>query len=162
MIRKLAWIAFFMTTSVSCLDEPDCFSLNNNFVQIAFKKLADGTADALKFSTIETKNKEGATINIKTYEGQTASTVNLPLDYLTNETTYIFRHSDTVTDTMTMKYVSKIQFVSDSCGQRFVLSNLSVVKRDTAFTTLDSVRLLSTIPFKANTTAKTTIEIYRK
>lgn len=154
MIRKIAWFSFFMTMSVSCLDEPDCFALNNNIVQISFKNLSDGTANAIQFQSIDTRNKENTTVLV--YTNQNLSVVSLPLDYLTNQTVYTFRHSDSLEDKLTFKYLSKAQFVSDSCGQRFVLSGLSIGE-----TTFDSVRLLSNIPFRASTTATTTLEIYR-
>jgi hypothetical protein len=164
MIRKIAWVAFFMATSVSCLDEPDCYALNNNLISLSFKK-PDNTADVIKFQGIETRNKDN--VPVVGYVGDSVSTVVLPLDYFSDETAYVFRHSewrpDTVffsTDTVIFRYLSKVQFVSDSCGQRYVLSGLSVVEMEEE-STFDSLRILSTTPYREGTSAKTTIEIRR-
>lgn len=152
MLRTAVWIGFFMAMSVSCLEQPDCYSLNNNAVQLSFKKLADNSADAILFQEVIALDAQKPLL-----AAQTVSAMNLPLNYLATETTFIFKQADG-TDTLIVDYLSRAQFVSDSCGQRFVLSDL-VIKHHS----FDSVRVLSNVPFKASTTPpKANFVIYRE
>jgi hypothetical protein len=76
------------------------------------------------------------------------------LDYYANETVYTFEGIDQPY-TLTFDYSVKPQFVSEQCGHRFVLENLSV-----ASTGFDSIRLITTTPH-GRFSSGVTVEVYR-
>lgn len=137
MVKKALWFLFFLMMSVSsCLEDPDCFLLNNNVVQISFRKLWDGTTDTVTFIGIFAEN---AVKDSVFYSNSTISngTVTLPLNYLENQTIYTFRQPQD-TSQLTLYYASKAQFVSEDCGERFVLTDLTVGSHG-----FDSVRVVN-------------------
>jgi hypothetical protein len=149
IIKKSGWFLFFVILASSCLDEPDCFSLNNNMIGIAFRKISDGQADTVFFKNIRVDGTDGA------YSGGTLLTaIDLPLNYYQNETAYHFEGLATTYD-LHFGYTAKTQFVSEDCGERFVLSDLVVTAP--AF---DSLRLMARTP-KRERQAGTHLYIYR-
>lgn len=147
MKRTLIWSIFFAGLIPSCVDEPDCVGLNNNIVGISFRNLADGTAAPVTFTKVRAE-EEGVVF----LTDETVSSVNLPLDFLEQSTTFLFEEPDK-TSRLVLDYTTKVQFVSEDCGERFVLDNLSIRQHD-----FDSVRLLSRVP---GTGSGTHIEIFR-
>jgi hypothetical protein len=148
MVNKIAWFLVFFVLMAGCLDEPDCYNLNNDFVGISFKKLADSRADTVSFIGYGTLEPP------LIFSGDTTiSKVKLPLDYFNDETTYFFSNADT-TRFLKLGYLSQAQFVSENCGEKFVLSKLRVLEHS-----FDSVRVLSDIPSSDGGT--TQIEIFQ-
>ncbi|HEY9488025.1 MAG TPA: hypothetical protein VIQ51_06835, partial [Chryseosolibacter sp.] len=47
MIKKCVWALIILFITAACLDEPDCYLLNNQLIGISFKKLSDSTTDTL-------------------------------------------------------------------------------------------------------------------
>lgn len=136
MIRKSAWFLVLVTAAAACLDEPDCYLLNNYIIGISFKKIENSSTDTVAITglgTIEPTNLF--------YEGDsTISRVFLPLNYFEEETTFFFLEDDSL-DILQLTYLSQAQFVSEECGEKFVLSNLRVGKHS-----FDSVRLVVDVP----------------
>jgi hypothetical protein len=133
---------------VSCLEPPDCIEKRNNLVGVTFKSYKDGktiTAQAL-----DTLYARGSEVTI--VPGGSVRQVLLPLDYLNDTTFYTIQIADTVY-TLTLTYDSKIEFVDDQCGEKFVLGNLQVAEH-----TFDSVSVISRTPGVDN--AAKTIEIF--
>ncbi len=120
--------------AAACLDEPDCFSLNNYIIGISFRKLADSKADTVAFTSIRIEVPEVV------FAGDTVSKIFLPLNYFGNETSFLFESPD-ATRLLRLGYSSKVQFVSENCGERFVLTDLKVLEHS-----FDSVRVLNTDP----------------
>jgi hypothetical protein len=135
-MKRVSQLSIFLMllTSISCLDDADCLNLNNNVVGISFKN-GDGTAHPL---TVTAVTAEGATDTLA--QDVTASKFALPLNYTENQTTYTFSEADT-SYSIVMTYETQSQFVSQACGQRFVLSNLEVVDHP-----FDSIRMVSRTP----------------
>lgn len=152
LIKRAGWSVFFMIMAVSCLDEPDCFSLNNNIIQITFKRLAGNAADSILVLGISAEDSDSIFYRNTIF---TNGKIILPLNYLADGTTYTIRQMHR-TDVLTLQYRSKVQFVSEECGERFVVSGLSIDSH-----TFDSVRLVSDIPSRALVSAANNIEIYR-
>jgi len=146
MIKKAGWFVFFALLTGACLDEPECFSLNNNIIGITFKNIKDGSADT---TTIKSINAEGTNV----FFVASANKVYLPLNYFQDHTTFFFKRQD-VSDTIELHYDAKVQFVSPDCGERFVLTGLAVARH-----TFDSVRLVSAIP--SNAAGGSQIEIFK-
>jgi hypothetical protein len=126
---------FFMLMMVSCLDEPDCYSLNNYFVGVSFKKVATSGADTVVFQNIRTEEPP-----LLFADSGAISRITLEVNYFIDETTFYFQEADT-TRMLKLGYTSQPQFVSENCGGRFVLSNLRVLEHS-----FDSVRLVHDVP----------------
>jgi hypothetical protein len=122
--------------ATACLDEPDCFNLNNYIIGVSFRKLDTGIADTVTFSSI--RLAEPAII----LKDDTTSRTYVPLNYFENETTFLFDRPDR-TDFLRLGYTSQVQLVSEDCGERFVLSNLHVLE-----SSFDSIRVISSNPAK--------------
>ena len=129
-------LLIFLIMAAGCLDEPDCYQLNNHIVGIGFKKLVDSTNDTVSLIDIQTVEPPLSFLEDTTDVSRRL----LPLNYFKNETTYLFHEFDTVR-MLRLGYVSQAQFVSEDCGEKFVLSGLRVIEH-----TFDSVRLVSDFP----------------
>lgn len=142
MLKRLFPFALLILFAISCLDEPDCIGLNNNIVGFTFVSLDEEVGDTI---AIEGVKIDGATIDgviVKDSQGEqdtifqpgtktVVTSFTLPLNYFTNATTFElqldtgFYDRDT-TIVLNMTYQSDAQYVSEDCGERFVLSNLGV------------------------------------
>lgn len=140
MVKTSFRIAFFVLIMMSaCLDEPDCYNLNNYLVGISFKKLVDSSTDTLVVRNIRTEEPP-----VLFSDSAGISRIVLPLNYFEDETTFYFESADT-TRVLRLGYTSQAQFVSENCGERFVLSDLRVLEDS-----FDSVRLVHDVPSHAN------------
>lgn len=146
MTKGARLFLFLMLLNGACLDEPDCFGLNNNIVGFTFKNVADGSASTITFTGIRALGADSIFV-------ASANKVFLPLNYFNDTTTFVFTQAER-SDTIKMKYSSKAQFVSPDCGERYVLSGL-----DTVMVTFDSIRIITRTPVPALTVTNT-IEIY--
>ena len=135
MVKKLAWLLVLTVITAACLDEPDCFNLNNDVIGISFKKLEDSSTDTMSlvaYGVVEPPLLAGLDTAIsRTY---------MFLNYFEDETTYFFETSDTL-HLLRLGYISQAQFVSENCGEKFVLSRLRVLE-----SSFDSVRLVRDTP----------------
>ncbi|MFZ6010287.1 MAG: DUF6452 family protein [Bacteroidota bacterium] len=147
MSKKVSWFIFFSLLAVSCLDEPDCFSLNNNVLGIAFKKLSDNKADTLFFESVKADGYDSVF-----YPTTVATGFYLPVNYYTNETSFTLRGFEKEYH-LSFAYSAKAQFVSEECGERFVLGDLQLLEHD-----FDSARIVNTTPGKGKSTH---LEVYR-
>lgn len=133
--KKVAWVFFLSCAAWSCLDEPDCYGLNNNIVGITFK-----SADTFATITVDSLTVTSNAALLQLVSNSNAGKVYLPLNYFSDTTSYRFETPDTAY-VLTLGHKSQSQFVSSECGQRFVLANLAVLEH-----TFDSVRLVSAAP----------------
>jgi hypothetical protein len=140
MIRKVGLYSLFAVLALSCLDEPDCYNLNNNVIGISFRKMADNTADTVALFGITLNGTDSVF-----YPNGLATAVALPLDVLGEASDITFHFYDAISGPFTrdlqMTYTSKVQFVSEDCGPRYIVSGLNVENHN-----FDSVRLLSDQP----------------
>lgn len=129
MLKKAFWFIVLLSVG-SCLEKPDCFQLNNNYIGITFRKLFDGKADTLSFIGITTSTTDSVF-----YAFKAASSIQLELNPFISSTDFkletIFGSHD-----LDVGYSSAIQFVSDECGIRTTLSDLTILKHS-----LDSLRI---------------------
>ncbi len=146
IVKKNTWVLFFGIMAISCLDQPDCYRLNSDEIGISFRVLGTNKADAVSLTGIQVNNIIG-------YPDTTLSSFLIPLNYLENETSLSIAGTG-VNGSMLLKYLSQAQFVSDECGPRFILSNLSIAEKSG----FDSVRLLTS---ELNNPPYINIEIYR-
>lgn len=149
MIRKNAWFLVLLIVAAACLDEPDCYLLNNYVIGISFKKIENSSADTVSLTAYGPLEPP-----LPFYVGDTTmSRVFLPLNYFEEETAFVFQNGDSL-DFLQLTYLSQAQFVSEDCGEKFVLSNLRVGKHS-----FDSVRLVVDIPTREGNTIN--IEIFQ-
>jgi hypothetical protein len=149
MIRQAIWFCIFSLMAISCLDQPDCFSLNNNIVGISFKKLSNNTADTVVVRSLTADGIDSVFLTNVLATGK-----NIPLNLYQDSTLFMFEGLDQVYD-LKLKYSSKVQFVSEECGSKFVISNLQAFSE-----TFDSVRVVSPTP-KSRDIGGTNIEVFR-
>jgi hypothetical protein len=150
MIKRTLWFFVFALMAISCLDQPDCFSLNNNVVGITFKKMSTNKVDTINWTAI---HPEGT--GIEYIPGANSLTfVNLRLDPFSNSTTFLIQAGEKIYD-LRLEYSSKSQFVSEDCGEKFVITDLKAFSE--AF---DSLRVAASTP-KAQEVAGTNIEVFR-
>ena len=149
-MNKTALFTFVLIIAVSCLNEPDCYQLNNNTVVIYFKILGGGT-DIIPITSVQTPESDSS------YNGDTTlSKIVLPLNPKTEETLYTFQGAG-VTNTLHFGYTRQVQFVSEACGERYYFQNLDVLNHD-----FDSVRVVSAIPTPTPEPAgANNVEVYR-
>jgi len=138
-MKKAHWFIIFLLFAISCLDEPDCFRLNNNIIGIAFKKMYDGKADTVALIGTQAVNANDTIFGRYRYTNE----LYLPLDFFNKQTSFTIV-SLTDVNHLLFKYDVKTQFVSEDCGARYVLTGLSL---DTADYDYDSVLLISTTPY---------------
>lgn len=150
MLKKTGWFAFLLLLAISCLDEPDCFSLNNNVIGIAFKKMSDSKADTVVLISVTAEGTDSV------FRANTILTGidKLPLNYYQGETVFYFQDLDSAR-VLHLGYSAKSQLVSEECGERFVVTGLQVLNH--AF---DSIRIVSATP-KRSDGGGTHLEIYR-
>ncbi|WP_333820313.1 DUF6452 family protein [Ohtaekwangia sp.] len=145
-MKKTSWFIFCLVLAVSCLDEPDCYQLNNDLLGISFHVMGSTVADTLKATLISFSGTNATTAD-------TTTAILLPLNYTTTSTNIFFARSDGSKDTLDLKYTTKVQFVSEDCGSRYILSGLDVMHYS-----FDSIRLVSNAPTKSGAI---NIEVYR-
>lgn len=150
-MKRALWFVIVLL-AVSCLDDPDCFQLNNNIIGISFKVLGSTRPDTLFLENITIPgassvfyHKEGA-VTVTTAAA-------LPLNFTTDESLIQFNHFGGGSNFIRLGYTTQTQYVSDECGSRFILSDLKTLGHD-----FDSLRLVDRQP---NKVAPNNIEIYR-
>jgi hypothetical protein len=134
-MRGIILFALLISIGVSCLEPPDCIEKRNNLVGVTFKSSKDGKTAAQVLDTVYARGSDATIVP----SGNVSQMV-LPLDYLNDTTFYTIQIADT-TYKLTLTYNSKIEFVSDQCGEKFSLGNLQVAEH-----TFDSVNVISRTP----------------
>lgn len=153
-MKKLTWFLFFSIFTLSCLNEPDCYELNNSSVILFFKVLAAGKDLATitdQFPSIGILSPTAETDTIF-YGQRYVSSVELPLNPKDEQTTFLFDGAYGE-NKIQLGYKRQVQFVSEDCGVRYIFSDLGVQEYD-----FDSVRVVNPTP---TAPASTNIELYR-
>lgn len=141
-MKKASWFILFLVMGVSCLDQPDCFRQNLNLVGISFRKMLGGQADTVYVLPVTSPGTQKDTYFLS--DTVLAASLSLPVDYLNKENITTFSIVTVAVDgtqtphTLQVNYSSKTQFVSEDCGERFLVSGLNIIKTD-----FDSVQLVS-------------------
>ncbi|HMG88774.1 MAG TPA: DUF6452 family protein [Chryseolinea sp.] len=147
-MKKTGLFTFVLIIVVSCLNEPDCYQLNNDAVVIDFKIIGGGS-DVVQLTSIQ--SPEAVVIF-----SDTASRIVLPLNPKKEETLYTL-HGPQVDNMVQFGYKRQVQFVSEECGERYYFQDLNVLEHD-----FDSVRIVNAIPAPTPLPSDAkNIEIYR-
>ena len=148
-MRKTGLFTFMLIIAVSCLNEPDCYQLNNNTVVIFFKIIGGGN-DQVQLVSVQSPDTDSI------FAASNPSKIVLPLNPKNEETLYTLQGTD-VTNTLVFGYKRQVQFVSEACGERYYFQELNVLNHD-----FDSVRVTNAIPTPTPEPAgANNVEIYR-
>lgn len=146
-MKKISWFVLCAIIAVSCLDEPDCFQLNNNVIVLNFKILGGGN-DAYPVQGIQTPGADSVFLpNTVLSTG-----IQLPLDPLNTTMNYTFNGPDRFRS-LSLSYKVQVQFVSADCGERYVFSELEALSGD-----FDSIRIVNSFPTRP---ASSNIDLFR-
>jgi hypothetical protein len=152
-LKKTAWLIFFLFLAVSCLDDPECYRLNNSIVGFTYKTMGSGSNTTLTFSGITADSAAAGTVFSPNFSG---AVFTIPVDYFYQRTEFTFTDVNGAGNTkkVLLGYTSKAQFVAEDCGSRFVVSGLKILSHD-----FDSMRVVHRSP-GIDSRARN-IEIYR-
>lgn len=164
MAKRIFPSLFILLLALSCLEEPDCIALNNNIVGLTFVSLDDEVGDTITIDSIFINYQkvlytvDDGQVTYQSFTDTTedasitVSSLVLPLDYFENETTFVFGFGDD-NDTLKLSYDVQVQYVSEDCGERYILSKLQAEGIG-----IDSLRVVSNKP--GNSTSSKNVEIY--
>ena len=147
MGKKSFWLILVCCLG-GCLDEPDCFQINNNYIGINFKKIFDGKADTVSFIGITTPSTDSTFYPITRATG-----IQLELNPFEDFTEFTMETIFMESFYLDLNYQVSVKFVSEDCGVRKTLSGLKVNDH-----TFDSLRVIN--PNLSNP-ARLNIEVYR-
>jgi hypothetical protein len=146
-MKKSAWL-LLLILAVACLDDPDCFRLNNNMMGVSFHVLGSTKADTLYVVGMDISGTDSVF-----YPFTKFTSVSIPLNYTTDNSRITFHQDGNFLNFLDLTYSVKTQYVSDECGARYILSNLQVTDHN-----FDSLRVISKTP---GTVAPSNIAVYR-
>jgi hypothetical protein len=137
-VRKSAVILVFVALFGACLDQPDCYNLTNNTVNISYRKIFDGALDSV---TIDSVMIIGIDSLFDEFDENVPKTgVSLPIDFTKNGVS-LGLYAVEGRRLIDLGYKVQPQFVSEECGPRFAFSQLTASSPSG-----DSVRVLSSTP----------------
>ncbi|MGC3947428.1 MAG: hypothetical protein QM762_23420 [Chryseolinea sp.] len=141
-MKRLSWFVFFSIFTISCLDQPDCYQLNNNVIGLGFSVLG-GSADYFEVKSVTTDGYGQAwdtvgTSNLGIYLNPYANEMSFEIEGYFGQ-----KGQARILDKkkVNLSYKSQVQFVSKDCGERHVFSDVKVTYSD-----FDSVRVLNSVP----------------
>ncbi|NBP71015.1 MAG: hypothetical protein EBU52_20040, partial [Cytophagia bacterium] len=132
-VRKSAVILVFVALFGACLDQPDCYNLTNNTVNISYRKIFDGALDTVAIESV-------TIVGADSLFSSTNRGVTIPIDFTKTGVSVVL---DAVEGTrlIDLGYKVQPQFVSEECGPRFAFSQLTASSPSG-----DSVRVLASTP----------------
>jgi hypothetical protein len=137
-VKPTTWFIFSLLLAVSCLDEPDCYQLNNNKIGIAFRVMGSSLLDTLALVSVDVEG-----IRFSDFDSVLATGGDFQLNFFQDNTGFIFTRPGR-TDSLKLGYRVQPQFVSEDCGSRYLLSELQSLEN-----TFDSVRIVSKTPSRS-------------
>ncbi|WP_420582171.1 DUF6452 family protein [Reichenbachiella sp.] len=119
----------------ACSEEPDCdLGKASNKVTINFYSIEDSTALFKKFIGVT----ERATDSVFYNSSDSLSSYSLNLDATRDEITYVFVASTSV-DTLTLRYHTQMEWLSEECGPSFYYEQLEVVGSSFTYDLVSSI-----------------------
>lgn len=147
-MKKITWFVLFAIIAISCLNEPDCYQLDNSEIIVNFNVLGFA-ADPDTLLDVRTSGTDSVF-----YQNTIRSSFKLPLNPNTKEQAYIFRWKNGSIDTLFLGYSAQAQFVSADCGARYVFGRLFLPLQSS----FDSLRIFNQTPTQP---ASANIVVYR-
>lgn len=149
-MKKTSWFLFFLLFAVSCLDDPDCFLLNNDVLGISFNVIGSSAADSVSFNRITVN---GQVLWEDLENDTTVTKIALPGDRIA-ENSRIVLLSEGIERVIDLEYRVKVQFVTEDCGPRYIYSDLAANEHN-----FDSVNVVNTTP--GRDASSLNVRIYR-
>lgn len=119
--------SFIILLFSACLSEPDCLVTASNFVRIDLKRTDTNLVNTVKFILIRVQGTDTLF-----YQDQKASSLILPVNPSTEQTTFHFEYKNSLdttvlmSDSMTLAYVRQYKVISPECGGYVYYLNLAV------------------------------------
>lgn len=113
--------ALFAVLFLSCLSEPDCIVTASSKVIIALEKPGSDSARLVKFDKIEVLGSDSVF-----YVGDTVSTVVLPINTGSYQTTFRFFY-ESKTDSIVVAYSRTTRVISPACGIFNYYQDLAII-----------------------------------
>jgi hypothetical protein len=149
-MKKTGLFIAVLSLAVSCLNEPDCYQLNNDTVVIYFKIIGGGN-DQYQITSVQSPETDSVF-----YSNTTLSMISLPLNPKSEQTLFTV-YGDRGDRALNFNYRRQVQFVSEACGERYYYQDLDVFEHD-----FDSVRVVNAIPSPTPLpSGAKNVEIYR-
>jgi hypothetical protein len=149
-MKKTGLFTFLLIIAVSCLNEPDCYQLNNDTVAIDFRIIGGGV-DNVFLTGIQSPASD-----VSFARDTVVQKIPLPLTPKAEETLYTISTAQG-DNFLNFGYKRQVQFVSTECGERYYYQELNVLEHD-----YDSVRVVNTIPVPSLSAATSkNVEVYR-
>lgn len=149
-VKKTSWFLFFLLFAVSCLDDPDCFLLNNDVLGITFNVMGSSALDSVSFNRL-TVNDQVFWENLDTARRVTGISIAGDRIAERSRISFLIEGEEKVLD---LSYRVKVQFVSEDCGPRYIYSDLVANEHN-----FDSVNVVNTTP--GRDASSLNIKIYR-
>lgn len=159
-MEKTSWFLFFIVFAVSCLDEPECYLLNNDKVGIYFRVMGSNQLDSANVTSLLINGNPTFVADSVPWQDLSDNILTgfaIPLNYFKSQTS-VDMEVGGVPLNLLLDYQVQTQYVSEECGPRYVLSNLNGTATS-ADPKVDSVRVLNGSPSRDNTGRH--IEIFR-
>ncbi len=134
--RLIPAFLFFLFAFVACEDNTDCSSSTRSEVKVRFRALTS-PEPALLYDRIyaigaEENASTGATFYDNVYE--------LPVNPLSNSTTFIFEGEDNLRDTIEVSYDVQYRIISELCGVELIYKDLEI-----KYSSFDSITVVTPI-----------------
>jgi hypothetical protein len=128
------WVLIFSLGLVlSCGDIPTCLDIETNLVKIKFIDSEGNAKDIFLTKLSAIGNEDG----FPEYDGDTLSSISLPLNPGALTTTFIFEQTSGTIDTIGLSYSVVASLISPECGLDATFSDM-----DTTFATFEKLIIL--------------------
>jgi hypothetical protein len=134
-VKKTSWFLVLILSAFSCLDDPDCYLLNNDVIGISFGVMGSSATDSVRFNSLSVN---GRLLWSNPEDDTAVSYMAIPADRFQNSL-HIEMVSGSDVKTIDLKYSVKAQFVSEECGPRYIFSDLDLINHN--FARLDIVNI---------------------
>lgn len=122
-MRKLVIVCLVFGMLWACGEEPACnLGIPQNNIEVKFYNSEDSTELFVKFIGVS----ERATDSVFYTSKDSLSNFSLNLNPSATQVTYLFQSATTI-DTLTVRYVKQLEWLSEECGPTFFYGELDVV-----------------------------------
>lgn len=128
MMIRVVFILLFLASFISCVEEPTCINPDNDYVQVEFKSIENGTSLGIKVDSVYQVEQAQSF-----YIGDSLSTMAIPLSPFENQSTFIFS-TEFGKDTILIQYNALPKLYGTSCDVIILYEDL-----ESSINTFDSV-----------------------
>jgi hypothetical protein len=150
-VKRRSWFLVFIFFAVSCLEDPDCYQLNNEVIGISFRVAGSSAPDSVTLRSVAHNAVENVFLMPTVATDTTITAMFALADRTVNGFDILFDYMG-VNKTLSLKYLVKAQFVSEDCGTRYVISDM-----EATYAGFDSVLVTNTSPGRDSRASNITI-----